>query len=89
MINTKFNAIETIRTDSTIINKSAAYITACNSFEKEASKFASNTNFICRKSAEEVSLAYAKAQTSNCEYSVYTAAHACECWLKKAWNMED
>ena len=88
-MNTQFNTIETIRTDATIINKSEAYLAACDSFEVEASKFATNENFVSRKSAEEVSLAYAKAKNADCEYAVYASAHACECWLSKAWNNAD
>ncbi|MDD5242296.1 MAG: hypothetical protein PHG47_11345 [Sulfuricella sp.] len=88
-MNTQFNTIETISNDSTIINKSAAYIAACDSFEVEASKFANNENFVSRKSAEEVSLNYAKAQSADCEYSVYVACFAAEKWLEKAWNNAD
>lgn len=88
-MNTQFNTIETIRTDATIINKSAAFLAAADNFEIEASKFSSNENFYARKCAEEVSLSYAKAKNSDCEYSVYAAAHAAECWLSKAWNNAD
>jgi len=88
-MNTEFNTIETIRTDATITNKCAAYLAACDSFEKEASKFANNENIVSKHSAEEVSLAYAKAKNADCEYAVYTAAHACECWLSKSWNNAD
>jgi hypothetical protein len=88
-MNTSFNTIETIRTDATIINKSAAYLSACDEFEIEASKFANNENFVSRKSAEEVSLAYAKAKVADCEYSIYVAVHAAEVWLAKAWNNAD
>jgi hypothetical protein len=88
-INTNFNTIETIRTDAAILNKSAAYLAACDIFEIQASQFSVNENFVSRKSAEEVSLNYAKAKTANCEYSVYAAAHACECWLSKSWNNAD
>lgn len=89
MINTEFNTIETIRTDKTITNVSAAYLAACDQFEIEATKFVTNENFVSRKSAEEVSLAYNKAKNANCEYSIYIAANACEIWLKKAWNNAD
>jgi maltodextrin utilization protein YvdJ len=89
IMNTQFNTIETIRTDATITNKSEAYLAACNQFEIEASNFANNENFVSRKSAEEVSISYAKAQSADCEYSVYVNAHACEAWLSKAWNNAD
>lgn len=88
-MNTQFNTIETIRTDASITNKSAAYLAAIDEFEIEASKFANNENFIARKSAEEVSLAYAKAKLADCEYSIYIAGHAAEVWLSKAWNNAD
>lgn len=88
-MNTNFNTIETIRTDAAITNKSEAYLAACDSFEVEASNYANNTSFMCRKSAEEVSLAYQKAKNADCEYAVYAAAHAAECWLSKAWNNAD
>ena len=88
-MNTSFNTIETIRTDATITNKSAAYLAACDEFEIEASKFANNENLVSRKSAEEVSLAYHKAKSADCEYSVYVAANAAETWLSKAWNNAD
>ena len=88
-MNTQFNTIETIRTDATIKNKSIAYLAACDQFEVQASKFSTNENFVSRKSAEEVSLNYAKAKNADCEYSVYVSAHACECWLSKAWNNAD
>lgn len=88
-MNTLFNTIETISNDSKVSNKVQAYLTACDSFEVEASKFASNESFMCRKSAEQVSLEYAKAKSADCEYAVYTAAMAAEVWLKKAWNNAD
>jgi hypothetical protein len=86
---TKNNTIEEIRTDATIINKSAAYISACDKFELEASKFATNESFISRKCAEEVSLSFSRAKLADCEYSIYTAAHAAEVWLKKAVDNAD
>ena len=88
-MNTQFNTIETIRTDSTIINKSAAFLAACDQFEVEASNFSSNENEYSRRCAEEVSLSYAKAKNADCEYSIYAAAHAAECWLSKSWNNAD
>lgn len=88
-MNTSFNTIETIRTNAAITNKSAAYLAACDQFEIEASKFATNENFVSRKSAEEVSLHYAKAQSADCEYAVYIAANHAEQWLSKAWNNAD
>ena len=89
MTNTQFNTIENISNDATITNKSAAYLTACDIFEIEASAFANNDNYICRKYAEEVSLAFDKAKKSDCEYSIYVAVNAAEIWLKKAWNNAD
>ena len=88
-MNTKFNTIETIRTDATITNKVEAYLAACDQFEVEASNFASNENFVSRKSAEQVSLSYDKAKKSDCEYAVYASAVECESWLSKAWNNAD
>ena len=85
-MNTEFNTIENISNDATITNKSEAYLAACDSFEIEASKYANNENFVSRKSAEEVSLAYAKAKTADCEYMVYVSAKLAEAWLAKAWN---
>ena len=84
-MNTQFNTIENI-SNSSISNRIASYIDACDSFEVEASKFANNASFMCRKSAEEVSLNYAKAKSADCEYSVYVACFAAEKWLEKAWN---
>ena len=86
---TKFNTIETIRTDATITNKVEAYLAACDHFEVEASQYANNANFMSRKSAEEVSLSYEKAKKADCEYAVYAASVECECWLSKAWNNAD
>lgn len=88
-MNTKFNTIENISNDATITNKSEAYLSACDTFEAEASKFANNENFMSRKSAEEVSLAYEKAKHADCEYSIYVACFAAEKWLEKAWNNAD
>ena len=88
-MNTLFNTIETIRTNLSILNKSAEYLKACDLFEIQASEYHNNENFVCRKSAEEVSLSYEIAKNSDCEYSLYTAAHAAECWLSKAWNNAD
>jgi hypothetical protein len=88
-MNTEFNTIETIRTDATITNKSAAYLAACDEFEKQASQFATNENFVSRKSAEEVSLNFEKAKSADNEYAIYVSANACEIWLKKAWNNAD
>lgn len=90
-MNTEFNTIETIRTDSSIVmnQRSAAYLAACDQFEVQASKFANNENFIARKCANEVSLAYAAAKAADSEFTTYQAAHACEIWLQKAWNNAD
>lgn len=88
-MNTQFNTIETIRTDFNISNKTEAYLLACDLFEVEASKFANNENFVSRKSAEEVSLNYAKAKTGDCEYEVYSNCYNAEKWLEKAWNNAD
>lgn len=87
-MNTAFNTIETIA-NSSITNKSAAYLAACDLFELQASKFSTNENFVSRKSAEEVSLNYEKAKNADCEYTIYAAAHACEAWLCKSWNNAD
>ena len=84
-----FNTIEKIRHNSEITHKSKAYLDACDSFELQASKYANNENFIARKAAEEVSIAYAKARSGNCEYAVYAACFAAEKWLEKAYNMAD
>lgn len=89
MKTTNFNTIETISNDATITNKSAAYLAACDSFEKEASIYANNENYVSRKSSEEVSLAYAKAKSANCEYMIYVSAKLAEAWLSKAWNNAD
>lgn len=88
-MNTSFNTIESIRTNAEITNKAAAYLAACDQFEIEASQFANNENFVSRKSAEEVSIQYAKAKNADCEYAVYAAANAAEVWLSKAWNNAD
>lgn len=88
-MNTSFNTIENIRMNAAIIDKSSAYLAACDEFENQASQFASNENFVCKKYAEEVSLAFAKAKAADCEYSIYAAAHAAENWLSKAWNNAD
>lgn len=85
-MNTQFNTIENISNNAIMSNKSEAYLVACDSFEIEASKFANNENFVSRKSAEEVSFAYAKAKNADCEYSVYVSAKLAEAWLAKAWN---
>lgn len=88
-MNTSFNTIETIRTDKSITNTSAAYLAACDQFEIQASQFAKNESFICRKFAEEVSLSYNKAKSSDCEYSIYVNCNHAEKWLEKAWNNAD
>jgi hypothetical protein len=86
---TSFNTIESIRTNAAIDNKCAAYLAACDQFEIEATRYVNNENLVCRKSAEEVSLSYAKAKSSDSEYAIYAAAHAAEMWLSKAWNNAD
>lgn len=87
-MNTNFNTIETI-SNSSELNKSQSYLDACNQFEIEASQFANNESFMSRKSAEEVSLYFAKAKSSNCEFSIYRNCLAAELWLSKAWNNAD
>ena len=84
-MNTQFNTIENIYNSKDIAN-SAAYLSACDQFEREASQYANNENFFCKKYAEQVSLSYDKAKNADCAYSVYAAAHAAEKWLEKAWN---
>jgi len=90
-MNTNFNTIATIA-DSTFdnsIEKRQAYLDACEQFEIQASEYSNNESFMCRMSAEEVSLAYEVAKGCQCEYSLYRAALACEVWLSKAWNNAD
>jgi len=88
-MNTNFNTIESIRTNSEIINKSEAYLAACDQFELQASKFAINDNVVSRNSSQQVSLEYEKAKNADNEYSVYAYAHSCEKWLEKSWNNAD
>lgn len=88
-MNTTFNTIETIRTNNSIINKSASYLEACNQFEIQSTQFVNNENYVSRKSAEEVSLAFHKLKSATCEYTTYIAANHCEKWLEKAWNNAD
>lgn len=78
-----YNNIETIRTNHLINDKSAAYLESCNLYEIEASKYATHQGFIIRKFAEQVSLAFSKAQSGDCEYSVYVSANACERWMEQ------
>jgi hypothetical protein len=85
-MNTQFNTIETISNDAAIINKSEAYLAACDLFEKESVQYVGNDSFMCRKSAEEVSLSYARAKYADCEYSVYINAHAAEKWMEQAFK---
>lgn len=80
---------EAIQLDATITNKSTAYMALMDQFELEASQYANNDNFICRKSAEEVSLKYNSAKGADCEYTLYTLCFGAEVWLKKAWNNAD
>lgn len=82
-INTQFNTIENISNDATIVNKSAAYLAACDEFELQATELSKQGGFIKTKIAEEVSLAYNKAKGCDNEYSIYAAAHACEIWFSK------
>jgi len=88
-MNANFNTIETIRHDAAITNKSEAYLSACDLFELQASKYANNENFVARKAAEEVSISFAKAKSGDCEYAVYADCFAAEKWLEKAYNMAD
>jgi hypothetical protein len=90
-MNTNFNTIATIA-DSTFestMQKRQAYLDACEQFEIQASGYSNNESFMCRKSAEEVSLSFEVAKGCQCEYSLYRAALACEVWLSKAWNNAD
>lgn len=86
-MNTSFNTIETIM--NTADNRSAAYLSACADFKTQAVQFSTNESFICRKYAEEVHRAVAKANNADCEYAIYAAAHMAEGWLAKAWNNAD
>ena len=84
----KFNAIERIRTNSEITNKSQAYINACDEFEKQASLLlnSGSKSIFLPQIVEEVSYYFDKAKKSGCEYSIYAAAHACEIWFSKAYS---
>lgn len=86
-MNTNFDTIQKIY--ETDITNVSAYLQACDSFEKDASAFCTNENIICRKAAEEVSLAYDRAKNTTEPYNVYVAALAAEMWLCKAWNNAD
>jgi hypothetical protein len=88
-INTKFDTIETIRLNKEIKNTGAAMIEACEQFLIQSRQFLDNENYTSKMSAIEVSLAFNKVMTADCGYSIYTAAHACECWLSKSWNNAD
>jgi len=78
------NIIENISNSFTITNKIEAYLQATDSFEQQASKFSNNSSFMCRKSAEEVSIRFSQAKSADCEYMVYTHCFAAEVWLSKA-----
>lgn len=77
------NVIETIRTDKNIDNKTKAYLEACSQFEIEASKIENPKSMISRKSSEEVSISFDKAKKADCEFNVYSHAHATEKWFVK------
>ena len=77
------NKIEEIRT-SNETNKSQAYLTACDGMEKQVTEILrekKELGFICKKFAEEVSLNYKKAQSADCEYAVYAAAHSAASYM--------
>jgi len=80
---TSNNQIETIRTDATIVNKSDAYINACETFFNEVKEFAQDENFMIRKSIQELFNNLEGAKNADCEYSVYAKALACEVWYNK------
>lgn len=84
-MNTQFNTIEEI-CNGKDINKSEAYLLACDKFEVEASKYANHESFLCKKFAEEVSLSFNKAKNADCVYSVYVNTFAAEKWLQKAYE---
>ena len=88
-MNKEFNTIAKIQEDATIINRGAAYLHACDQFEAQASQYANNSNWLCRKYAEEVSICYNKVKNCNCEYTAYANAHAAEVWLSKACDSAD
>ena len=79
------NKIEEIRTSTeTEINKTQAYLTACDEMEKQVTEILrekKELGFICKKFAEEVSLNYRKAQSGDCEYAVYAAAHSAASYM--------
>jgi len=74
--------IEEIR-NSKSENKSQEYLNACDEFEKNASEIlkTKELGFICKKFAEEVSLAYNQAKSESCEYGVYAKAHSAACYM--------
>jgi hypothetical protein len=87
-MNTQFNTIETIRTNSEITNKTQAYLYACNQFERQASDLldSENASMFLPNMVREVSLAYHALKNATCGYSAYTAAHSCEVWLSKCFQ---
>lgn len=86
-MNTTFNTIETIMNDATVTNRSAAYLSAAHSFAVQADEIASKSEeFVCKKYAEEVTVAWRKCEGADCEYTAYVNANMAEQWLKKCWN---
>lgn len=83
-INTNFNTVELIYKNN--VADVAGYMAALDMFELQATQFVSNESFFCRKSAEEVSLAYHKAKNASEPYEIYQHANAAEVWLKTAYE---
>lgn len=83
-INTNFNTVELIYKNN--VADVAGYMAALDMFELQATQFVSNESFFCKKSAEEVSLAYDKAKHTSEPYEIYQHAHAAEVWLKTAYE---
>ena len=66
-------------------NKSAKYFELVSDFAKEACNiFRTTESFFAKNSAKEVIVNFRKAEAADCEYSLYSYAHAAEIWLEKA-----
>jgi hypothetical protein len=66
-------------------NKSELYMNEVRSLAKKANELENNTDsFFTKMSCKEVLLAMRRAESANCEYTLYISCNEAEKWLEKA-----
>jgi hypothetical protein len=80
----KFNTVNDL-SNVKAENKTAKYFEMVKAFAKEAGDLLNENkdSFLLGMAFQEIMQCFRKAESADCEYTVYANAHAAEVWLEK------